>query len=197
IPGKAPNPTKPVRAKKCHRGDLVMACIPGAKEWSPAVVTGARGQGKYSLEWADGDVEDALLFMYMVPLLSPPSNVSPATNTSSAHPCKDKPPTEQAESPRQGLRKEGGKGKPAETQSVRSARPESPGSMSLSGSEKLHRVLRIRQKRLVVGEAVLARRPNNDNWQPGVVEEVEGGGSYTVAFSGGSKESGLSFAYIR
>ncbi|CAM9497383.1 unnamed protein product, partial [Scytosiphon promiscuus] len=71
IPGDPPPPTKPVRAKKHQEGDIVLASIPRARRWTPALITAVKGRGRYAVEWADGVQAESLLFTHIASMDSP------------------------------------------------------------------------------------------------------------------------------
>ena len=199
IPENPPPPTKPVRAKKHQEGDVVLACIPKAKKWTPALITGVKGRGRYSVEWADGTKADSLLFMFIASMDRPARKgafsvasapeATPddphATSTTGGH-------TENDDGRERGGSGGGSGGGRNRRTSVRlSTAGDNPAAAAAA-------VVRIRQRALAVGEPVLAKKtPDHDFWSPGSVTRAAGGGKYDVRFTDGTTTEDLSFLFVR
>lgn len=174
IPGNPPPPTKPVRAKKHHEGDVILACIPTVKRWTPALITAVKGRGRYSVEWADGTRAHSLLFMFIASM---------------------------EESVRRGSFAVGGT---ADADSNEKSGSNANGNRSGGGGHKTSRspgadaAVRLRQRALSVGEPVLAKRAADHSfWSPGTVTKADGGGKYDVQFTDGTTAEDLSFLFVR
>lgn len=171
IPGNPPPPTKPVRAKKHHEGDVVLASIPKIKKWTPALITGVKGRGRYSVEWADGVRADSLLFMFIASMEGRParkhafsvgSPVDGDNNKNESGASRDRP----------------------------HGRRMSAGAAAAA--------VRLRQPALTVGEPVLAKKAADHSfWTPGTITRADGGGKYDVQFTDGTTAADLSFLFVR
>ncbi|CAM9459906.1 unnamed protein product [Ectocarpus fasciculatus] len=189
IPGNPPPPTKPVRAKKHREGDIVLACIPTVKKWTPAVITGVKGHGRYSVEWADFVREKPLLFMHIA------SMQGASRKRAISVVCKNN-------SDDSGDSHHANTSEPA-----RGARGARGGGGDTGSHERRSRVLsaesttpsvRLRQRALNVGEPVLAKKaPDQGYWSPGCVTRADGGGRYDVRFTDGTTAEDLSFLFVR
>lgn len=194
IPGSPPPPTKPVRAKKHQEGDIVLACVPASKAWTPAVVTGAKGRGRYAVEWADGTGADSLLFMHIASLWAPSRKRGSAvtgrrslsTEAGDGRARGDKDGTGGGSLDRAGGEDEG----PKDSQG-------SGGGAVSSAAKAAAAQVRLRQRQLNVGEPVLAKVLDQEAWAPGYIKDVRGNGKYDVAFTDGTSVEGLSFLFIR
>lgn len=195
VPDYPPPPTKPVRAKKHREGDIVLACVPKLKAWTPAVITGAQGRGRYSVEWADGTKVESLLFMHIASLVGVQRENAPSVSQNTEAECKVDNGSGGGDSGVAGNDEQVGEstardGDPQEVSGKEShsstSRPKTGGIQS-----------RLRQRHLSVGEPVLAKVLGQDVWAPGCIKKVHGEGKYDVDFTNGAQEEGLSFLYIR
>ena len=195
IPGVPPPPTKPVRAKKHRDGDLVLACIPKIKAWAPALVTGSKGHGRYSVEWADGEKSDSLLFMFMATLGYCGKGDTSATVTGRHPLSRDRPSG--SSNVRHNDRALEGDNVVEGTPNVLNPQSCVEGDVDDGTSKSAKKYVRLRQPQLKVGEPVLAKSLHNSVWAPGSIKKVLGDGRYDVLFTDGSNAEGLSFIYIR
>lgn len=192
IPGSPPPPTKPVRAKKHREGDIVLACIPTVKKWTPAVITGVKGHGRYSVEWADFVREKPLLFMHIASIQGPSrkraisvERKNNSYDSGDSHHANTRAPASDA----RGARGGGDTGSDERRSRVLSAE-------SVAGSTTPS--VRLRQRALNVGEPVLAKKaPDQGYWSPGSVTRADGGGKYDVRFTDGTTAEDLSFLFVR
>lgn len=192
IPGFPPPPTKPVRAKKHHDGDIVMACIPKFKAWTPALVTGSKGRGRYTVEWADGEKVKSLLFKFMAPLGKQEPEGGSDIVTERRSSSQDDRPAGLPDIHRNDDTIEGNEA----TGEAQDAQP--CGNVDLNETAKALRThVRLRQPQLKVGEPVLAKSQEDSMWSPGSIKNVLGNGKYDVLFTDGSVKEGLSFLFIR
>lgn len=189
VPRNPPPPTKAVRAKKHHEGDIVLACVPKFKAWTPALIIGTEGRGRYSVEWADGTRVDSLLFMHIASYEGPgqKSNHLMASATTSRL---------------QGVaRRDGGDGEGGNCTTSQDGHSDHQDAIGerhkyLSSNTGQPQV-RVRQRQLNVGEPVLAKGEDQTVWVPGSVKRVCGGGKYDLDLTDGSTAEGLSFFFIR
>lgn len=184
IPGTPPPPTKPVRAKKHHEGDVVLACIPKVKKWTPALITGVKGRGRYSVEWADGVRADSLLFMFIASMEGPARkqafSFASSADGDNYSMSNNKNERDAAKSGNH-LPHGGGRKMSAGTAAGTAAA-----------------AVRLRQRALSVGEPVLAKRAADHGfWSPGTVTRADGGGKYDVQFTDGTSAQDLSFLFVR
>lgn len=171
IPGHPPPPTKPVRAKKHHEGDVILACIPKVKKWTPALITRVKGRGRYSVEWADGIRADSLLFMFIASMEGSVRKGAFAVG----------PPVVGDSS--------------TKNESDTSRNDPDGGKMSAGGAAA---AVRLRQRALAIGEPVLAKKTADDSfWSPGTITKADGGGKYDVQFTDGTTAEDLSFLFVR
>ncbi|CAM9312587.1 unnamed protein product [Ectocarpus sp. 6 AP-2014] len=192
IPGNPPPPTKPVRAKKHREGDIVLACIPTVKKWTPAVITGVKGHGRYSVEWADFVREKPLLFMHIASIQGPSrkraisvGHKKSSDDSADSHHATTRAPASGASGASGG----GDTGSDERRSRVLSAES-SAGGITPS--------VRLRQRALNVGEPVLAKKaPDQDSWSPGSVTRADGGGRYDIRFTDGTTAEDLSFLFVR
>lgn len=194
IPGNPPPPTKPVRAKKHHEGDIVLACVPASKAWTPAVVTGAKGRGRYAVEWADGARADSLLFMHIASLVTPIQKRELAVTD--RHSFSTETEGQRARGDTDGV-VSGGLGRAGGEDEGREARQGSDGGALSSAAKAAVAQVRLRQRQLTAGEPVLAKLLNQDAWAPGYIKNVHENGKYDVAFTDGTSVEDLSFLFIR
>lgn len=194
IPGFSPPPTKPVRTKKRHDGDIVMACIPKVKAWSPALVTVSEGRGRYTVEWADGEKANSLLFVYMASLGKEEQESESTIVTERCASSKDRPAGSSDVRRNDEDIIEGDE--MAEAQNAQNA--QFCGSVDFTETARALRThVRLRQPQLKVGEPVLAKSQQDRMWASGLIKNVRGNGKYDVLFTDGSVEEGLSFLFIR
>ncbi|CAB1097114.1 unnamed protein product [Ectocarpus sp. CCAP 1310/34] len=192
IPGNPPPPTKPVRAKKHREGDIVLACIPTVKKWTPAVITGVKGHGRYFVEWADFVREKPLLFMHIASMQGPSRksamSFGPKKNSDDSADSHHAT-TRATASGARGSRDGGDTGSDEKRSRVL------PAESSAGGTTPS---VRLRQRALSVGEPVLAKKaPDQAFWSPGCVTRADGGGRYDVRFTDGTTVEDLSFLFVR
>lgn len=181
IPRSPPPPTKPLRAKKHHKGDIVLACAPKLKPWTPAVIIEVAGRGRYSVEWADGTRLDSLLFMHIASFDGPPRENDDRSMSTAA------PSRPQADGDRDRCVSRDVDGTSHDEGPATEGRP-GHGSKSQS---------RLRQRQFSVGEPVIARCEDENIWSPGSIRNVCERGKYDVDFTDGTQALELSFFFIR
>ncbi|CAM9607448.1 unnamed protein product [Ectocarpus sp. 12 AP-2014] len=192
IPGNPPPPTKPVRAKKHREGDIVLACIPTVRKWTPAVITGVKGHGRYSVEWADFVREKPLLFMHIASMQGPSrkraisvGHKKNSDDSADSHHATTRAPASGAS----GASGDGDTGSDERRSRILSAEGSASGTTPS---------VRLRQRALNVGEPVLAKKaPDQGFWSPGSVTRADGGGRYDVRFTDGTTAEDLSFLFVR
>ncbi|CAM9744449.1 unnamed protein product, partial [Hapterophycus canaliculatus] len=189
IPGDPPPPTKPVRAKKHQEGDIVLACIPRAKRWTPALITGVKGRGRYAVEWADGVQVDALLFTHIASMDSPVRKGSFAVGKDVGAATVDN----NIDSAKSARGKSFGRGNDEDGGCGAGQRASGNASAAATAVE----AVRLRQRALTVGEPVLAKTSEHNYWSPGCVVKADGGGRYDVRFTDGTMAEDLSFLFVR
>lgn len=194
IPANPPPPTKPLRAKKHHEGDIVLACIPTIKAWTPAIITGVKGRGRYSLEWADATKVDSLLFRHIVSVkdLARKNDIA----------LKSRQYNLDDQDASRVVSNDGSFNRRAEkSQGVRNngemlARSLDHG-VGLEASNAAEAHLHQQQRRLEIGEPVLAKMHTQDYWSPGSIKKVHGGGKYDIQFTDGTVAEDISSLLIR
>lgn len=197
IPRNPPQPTKPVRAKKHREGGLVLACIPTKKAWTPAIITGAKGRGRYSVEWADGATSDSLLFMHIASIQEKHPVSRDVTNIKTGGDIE-------AQVGQGDSGNHGGEGDTTScgTHGDSHTRGQSYSSgVDAAATEAIAKMaqgrVRLRQRQLEVGEPVLAKSLEKDTWAPGFIKNILGNGKYDVRFTNGTVVEDLSFLFIR
>lgn len=195
IPGDPPPPTKPVRAKKHQEGDIVLACIPRVKKWTPALITGVKGRGRYAVEWADGVQAGSLLFTHIASMDSSARKGAFAVGTDVGAATADNNNYNNKAGSARGSSFGNGNDDNDGGGGGQGAGQRAPGNAGAAANAV--EAVRLRQRALAVGEPVLAKMSGHNYWSPGCVVRADGGGRYDVRFTDGTMAEDLSFLYVR